>query len=59
MKTGQGWWILSDEYIAQPNIQSIYGTWANRSWANESTVGVRLTMPDASLVEIEADIEHR
>jgi len=59
MKTGQGWWILSDEYIAQPNLQSIYGTWANRSWANESTVGVRLTMPDASLVEIEADIEHR
>ena len=59
MKTGNGWWELTDHYDPQPNINSISATWANASWARESTVEVRLTLPDGTMNEVQANIEHR
>lgn len=59
MKTGKGWWELTDAYDPQPNIQTILATEAHPSWGRVSSLPVRVTMPDGSVTELDANIEHR
>ena len=59
MSTGNGWWQVSDQYLPQPGFISIYGTWANQSWAREQDIKLRLTLPSGTQIEQTIDIEHR
>lgn len=59
MKTGSGWWTLTDEYLPQTGYESIWGTLVIASWANERTVDLRLTLTDGTVVHHEVTLEHR
>lgn len=59
MQTYQGWYDVGDVCVSQPNYPTIFSTRVDSSWATESNVRVRLTLPTGKTIEQDAEIEHR